>query len=210
MSKVIIRILPLLLVLMFGGAGLASAQGFSAYIGLGTAQDSSSNQGIDTYGDGNIYYTPRMGGVFMNLGGDFMFFPHLGVGAETSFRVTQGGYAGLNYRPVMYDFNAVWEPVAVTSRVVPEIQGGIGGVDTRFYYNSQYCDQFTGCSSSNSYLESSNHFDVHFAAGVRFYVKNGIFVEPRVDLRYVHNFFQFGSDFVPEYTVNVGYTFGRH
>jgi hypothetical protein len=93
---------------------------------------------------------------------------------------------------------------------VPEIQGGVGGVNMRFYYNSQYCDQFAGCSSSNSYLESSNHFDVHFAAGVRFYVKNGIFVEPRVDLRYIHNFFQFGSDLVPEYTVNVGYTFGRH
>ena len=84
--KFTIRVLPLLLILMFGGAGLASAQGFSAYIGLGTAQDSSSNQGIDTYGDGNIYYTPRLGGSFHESRRGFHVFSAFGIGAETSFR----------------------------------------------------------------------------------------------------------------------------
>ncbi len=94
--------------------------------------------------------------------------------------------------------------------MVPEIQGGIGGVNMRFYYNSQYCDEFAGCSSPIAIWKAQTILTCTLPAGVRFYVKNGIFVEPRVDLRYVHNFFQFGSDLVPEYTVNVGYTFGRH
>ncbi len=95
MSKFMIRTLPVLFILMSCNVRTASAQGFSAYIGLGTAQDSSSNQGIDTYGDGNIYYTPRMGGVFHESRRGFHVFPAFGCGAETSFRVTQGGYAGL-------------------------------------------------------------------------------------------------------------------
>jgi hypothetical protein len=41
---------------------------------------------------------------------------------------------------------------------VPEFQAGLGGVNLKFYYSQQYCDIFAGCSTSNSYLESSNHF----------------------------------------------------
>ena len=78
-----------------------------------------------------------------------MFSPHLGVGVESSFRAKQGDYAGLKYKPNFYDFNAVWHPFTTVHRVVPELQAGLGGVNTKFYYTQQYCDQFAGCSSSN-------------------------------------------------------------
>jgi hypothetical protein len=35
-----------------------------------------------------------------------------------------------------------------------------------------------------------------------------LFVQPRFDLHWVNNFFQFGSNLVPEYSVALGYTFG--
>jgi hypothetical protein len=192
-------------------AGISAAQDVDAYIGLGTAITGSNGLPTDTFGDGNIYYPPRMGGLFMTYGGTFMFSPHLGVGGESSFRTSQGSYAGLNYRPTFWDFNAVYHPVAGEERrIVPEFQGGLGGANLKFYYTQQYCDQFVGCSSSNSFLESSNHFQVHMSAGVRLYVKGGLFVRPQVDVHYVNNFFQFGSNWVPEYGAVIGYSFGHH
>jgi hypothetical protein len=92
---------------------------------------------------------------------------------------------------------------------VPEFQAGLGGANLRFYQNQSFCDSFGGCSTSNSYLESSNHFQLHFSGGVRFYVKDGFFIRPQIDGRYINNFFQFGSNWVPEYSMAIGYTFGR-
>jgi hypothetical protein len=149
-----------------------------------------------------------MGGLFGDVGGSFFLTKHLGVGAELNWRGSQGAYAGLKYRPLFYDFNGIWQPVK-TARFVPEIQGGVGGVNLRYYYNSQYCDQFTGCTTSNSFLESSNHFQVHLGAALRMYVTPHVFVRPAVDAHYVNNFFQFGNNWVPEYSIGVGYSFGN-
>jgi hypothetical protein len=186
---------------------LAEAQNASVYVGVGTATNSSSNQQIDTFGTGSPYTTPKMGGLFGDVGGNFMLDKHFGIGAEMNWRFSQAAYAGLNYRPLFYDFNGIWQPVK-TSRFVPEIQGGIGGVNLRYYYNSQYCDQFTGCSTSNSFLESSNHFQVHLGVAARMYVTPHVFVRPAVDAHWVNNFFQFGNNWVPEYSIGVGYSFG--
>jgi hypothetical protein len=190
-------------------ANLATAQGIDVYGGAGTATADSNGVPTDTFGDGTIYIPPKMGGAFLKFGGTFMFTPHFGAGAETSFRASQGDYAGLKYKPTFYEFNGVYHPIA-GGRVVPEFQAGLGGVNLKFYYTQQYCDIFAGCQSSNSYLESSNHFQVHFSAGVKFYVKNGFYVKPQVDAHWVNNFFQFGSSWVPEYGGVIGYTFGGH
>jgi hypothetical protein len=172
--------------------------------------DSASGVPSDTFGNGTLYYPPKMGGLFGTVGGGFMITPHFGFGAETSFRMSRGSYAGLTYRPTFYDFNGIYHPVSATKRIVPEFQAGLGGVNLKFYANQQYCDAFAGCSSSNSYLESSNHLQVHLSAGVRLYVKDGFYIRPQADVHWVNNFFQFGSSWVPEYGVAVGYTFGRH
>ena len=190
-------------------AQFAKAQSASVYFGLGTAVDSSNGQPINTFGDGTLYNTPRMGGLFETVGGGVMFRPHFGVGFETSFR-SQTNYAGLNYRPLFYDFNAIYHPLSDSGMVVPEFQAGLGGANLRFYENQSYCDSFGGCSNSNYYVESSNHFQLHFSGGVNFYVKGGIFIRPQVDVHWVNNFFQFGSDWVPEYSAAIGYTFGRN
>ena len=201
------RAFAVLAILLFGSLHMAKAQSASVYFGLGTARDSSNGQPIDTFGDGTLFSTPRMGGLFETIGGDVMFKPSFGVGFETSFQ-SQRNYAGLNYRPLFYDVNAIYAPVIGQRKIVPEFQAGLGAVNLRFYENQSYCDSFGGCSSQNYYLESSNHFQLHLAGGVRFYVKGGIFVKPQVDVHWVNNFFQFGSSWVPQYSMAIGYTFG--
>jgi hypothetical protein len=204
------RIAPLfLLVICLGYVPQAKAQGFSVFFGVGTLQDSGSGQQLDTFGDGNLYPTPRLGGTFASFGGDFMFRPYLGVGAEYTARFTQAPYAGLNYEPSFYDFNAVFKPLPKATRIVPEIQAGIGGANLQFFYNSKFCDAFSGCATSNQYIESSNHFQEHAGAGIRFYLNRWLFIRPQVDVHYVNNFFQFGSNWVPQYSVAVGIATGR-
>ncbi len=188
----------------------ANAQsGLDVYFGVGTARADSSGTPTDTFGDGNIFYTPKMAGAFGKAGADLMFTPHFGIGGEADFRFSQGAYAGLNYRPSFYDINGIWHPIARAAPIVPEFQAGIGAVNLKFFYPQSYCDIFAGCNSSNTYLESSNHFQTHLSAAVRFYVTNHVFIRPQYDVRWVNNFFQFGSSWVPEYSASLGYSFGE-
>jgi outer membrane protein W len=210
MSKLLRSILPIAFALCMGATFVNAQTGLDVFAGVGTAMDSSSGQQIDTFGTGAPFTTPRLGGTFGKFGADFMFKPWIGVGAETDLRFSQGAYAGLNYRPLFYDFNVVWMPTAHRfKRVVPEFQAGIGGTRVSFSANNSYCDPFTGCSSSSTSVGSSNHFQTHLEAGVRFYATQHLFVRPQVDAHYVNNFFQFGSNWVPEYGGSVGWSFGE-
>jgi outer membrane protein W len=208
MRLTLYRIVTLLSISFFG-VTFAHAQGVDAYFGVGTASVNSNNQAVDTFGDGVLYNTPAMSGAFGKAGADFFLNKWLGVGAETDFRFSQANYAGLKYRPTFYDFNAVVHVPLPSRRVVPELQAGLGGVNMKFYYPQSYCDAFAGCSTSNTFVESSNHLQVHMSAGIRFYVTNHVFFRPQVDAHYVNNFFQFGSPWVTEYGASLGYSFGE-
>jgi hypothetical protein len=199
------------LALCFGfaaSASLAMAQGpqGNIYIGLGTATDSSNGQSISPLGAG-FFNTPKLTGLFATVGGDYMLTSHFGAGAEINWRAGSGDYAGLNYRPVFYDFNGIWQPLKM-KRFVPEVQAGIGGVHLGFSANQQECSLIVGCSTVSLGSESSNHFQAHFSVAARLYVTPHVFLRPAVDAHWVDNFFQFGSDWVPEYTMGLGYSFG--
>ncbi|MES1257985.1 MAG: hypothetical protein ABUS51_06130 [Acidobacteriota bacterium] len=177
--------------------------------GVGTTSVSSSGQSINTFGNGTLYNTPSMTGAFGKISGDLILKRGFGIGAEYSFRFSQGPYAGLNYRPSFYDVNAVYSPVLHSKRIQPEFQGGLGGMRLSYFQNVSACDSFAGCSSTNNFVESSNHFQLHGLAAVRVYLTPKIFVRPEVDVHWVNNLFQFGSNFVPQYGVSLGYSFGR-
>ena len=179
----------------------------NVYFGLGTATDSSNGQSLDPLGIGVFSNTPKMTGTFATIGGSMMLTSHFGAGAQFSWRPSSGNYAGVNYRPMFYDFNGIWQPIK-TKRIVPEIQAGIGGTRVSFYANQTSCDQLIGCSTFNAGTESSSHFQTHLGAAVRLYATSHIFIRPAVDAHYVNNFFQFGSNWVPEYTLGVGFSFG--
>jgi hypothetical protein len=218
--KFVVRMAPLLLLpLLFGGVTGAKAQGVSAYFGFGAATDSSNNQQLEcsdltagcTSGIASPDIGPKMTGSFGTFGADFMWKKQLGFGGEYSWRLRQGPFApqeSVTYRPSFYDFNVIWHPIAV-ARVVPEIQGGIGGENNKFYFTQSGClSGSIACSTLSQYLASSNHFQVHVSGGVRFYVKGGLYLRPQVDVHWVNNFSEFGSGFVPEYSVVIGYTLG--
>lgn len=150
-----------------------------------------------------------MGGAFGVFGGEFMMNPHLGVNGEYSFRFAQAPFLpneGLNVRPGFYDFNAVYQPSTGDSRIVPVLEGGIGGAKLSFYETQQV----GSLVNQSQFLFSTNHFQVHGAIGVKLYVKSNMFIKPQVDFHYVPNLNeQYGSNFVPQYTISIGYTFGR-
>ena len=177
------------------------------YFGLGTATNSSNGQSLDVFGTGNYVNTPKMTGLFADVGGSLMLTPHFGAGAQVSWRASSGNYSGLNYRPIFYDFNGVWQPVR-TKRFVPEVQAGIGGVRVGFSVNQTQCDALVGCQSYTAGSESSSHFQAHAAIAARLYVTPHIFFRPAVDAHWVNNFFQFGSNWVPQYSLGIGYTVG--
>jgi hypothetical protein len=235
LSKLTIRTTLLLALLVMGSTILARAQGVSAYFGLGSAFDSagtttnepsfdingnpitvSCTTKGDLYDDltGNCEPGPTIGGVFGVFGADFMFKPHLGFNGEYTFRFAQADYlpdAGLKFRPGFYDFNAVWEPTAGSDkRMIPVIEGGIGGARIVLYQVVQCSITAINCTQSYAAGINANHFQIHGAAGVKLYIKGNIFVKPQFDIRYVtHLTDQFGRDWVPEITGSIGYTFGQ-
>jgi len=229
LSKLTIGTILLLSTLLLGTVNFAHAQGVSPYFGLGSANDSAgtSINTVDpvtgdavTCAPGNLFDSltgnceagPTIGGVFGVFGVDFMFKPHFGVNGEYAFRFAQANYlpdAGLKFRPGFYDFNAIYEPVS-GKRIVPIIEGGIGGARIALYETQTV--SVTGITNTFSIPAglNANHFQVHGAVGVKLYIKPSLFIKPQFDIHYVtHLTDQFGRDWVPEYTVAVGYTFGE-
>ena len=203
--------IPLVFALCLAPSFAHAQSGLDVFFGAGTASASSSNQLIDPLSLGTSFTTPRLGGVFGEVGADYMIRPSFVIGAETDFRFSQGAYTELNYRPTFYDFNGIWAPrLRGSKRVVPELEAGLGVAHIGFYLPSSYCDQLVGCSSSNTFIERSNHFQVHLSAGVRLYATSHLFIRPQVDAHWINNFFQFGQSWVPEYGAAPGWSFGEH
>ncbi|HEY2646451.1 MAG TPA: hypothetical protein VGI34_05735 [Candidatus Acidoferrales bacterium] len=219
MSKLTIRTIPILVLFLLAGVKQASAQGVSAYFGLGTATDGRATgagcapQQVFDEVTLSCETAPTIGGVFGVFGGDFMILPHLGFNGEYAFRFAQASYlpaAGLNARPSFYDFNAVYEPISGDARIVPVIEGGIGGSRLSLYFNQSQCVTSV-CSNSSQVVATSNHFQLHGAVGVKLYIHSDIFIKPQFDLHWVNHLNQqYSSNFVPQYTVSIGYSFGRH
>ena len=205
--KMIRRYLPLLC-LPFLSVPFAYAQAAVDFnFGVGTAHSKSSNELIDTFGDGQLFRTPSLKGAFLGFGGAVMLREKLGLGMEYTFQPNKPDYAGLQARTAFWDFHGIYQPIS-TSRVALQLKGGVGGANVRFYYTQSGCSGFTGCSSASQFLDSSNHFQLRGGAGIKVYLTDHVFIRPQVDLRYVPNFFQFGSNFVPGGSVWIGYSIG--
>ncbi len=193
---------------MFILSSAASAQArFDVYFGMGTQRDSSTNQLVDLLGTGNPMLTGPMDGVFGTLGGGLMLTPTFGAGAEVSFRFAQGDYANTGFRPIFYDFNGIWTPLG-KSPIMPELQAGFGGVNLRFYGGTQYYNYYTGTYSN--FAGSINHLQLHASLGVRFYVKERLFLRPQFDYRWVRNLDdEFARQSVLGFSLAVGFSSSR-
>ena len=206
-----IRGLVTLATLILVCAAAAKAQNVSGYFAGGTAIESAAGP-IDTFGNGTLYDTPKMGGFFGTIGADFLFFHNekIGIGGEYTFRKDRGPYAGLEYQPKFYDLNAVYQPLTFAHRFTPEFQLGAGRASLSVYDTLAACLKLPqGCAGENEQSVNINDLQIHAAAGMRFYAYRGIFVRPQVDVRWVRDSFSgyFGSPWVTQYSVAVGYTF---
>jgi hypothetical protein len=180
------------------------AQEVDAYIGLGTAWDSSNGNQIDTFGDQTLHAAPWLAGVFPHFGVNVLFNKQFGVGWTAAWRWASADYAGLQYHSTFHTFDAVFRPVKIsTSGFVPEFRAGIGLTTVHFDFdNPSTCDQVPGCPTSRRFLG-------HVGVAVRLYVSDHIFLRPAVDVQYVKTFFLFGSNWVPRCSMSLGYSFGR-
>jgi len=186
-------------------ASFASAQQGDFFLGGGTLV---SSQGYDIT-TGN---PPERGGLYINLGGDFVFHNRFGANVETAWRGTQGPYvtgSGLNYRPILTDFNLLFQP-KLGHKLGADLMAGIGAGDTRLY------EQGIAGLSSPGYANyvSADHFMEHLGAGIRYYFWHHVFVRPEFHYYHiqdnsstVNNGF-FSSNNVVRVGASVGYTFG--
>jgi hypothetical protein len=153
----------------------------------------------------SLAYLPpaEKGGTYPSFSAQIAFKKHFGFNAEVAARAKQGLYNGYqNYRPILYDVNAVFTP-QLRDNVRADLMAGVGGQSTVFYSQFGTCN-FSVCPP----YVSSTHFLAHAGAGVRYYFWRDFFARPEVHYYRVMNNFEFHSGNVFRAGVSVGYTFG--
>ena len=177
----------------------AQAQQFDVGFGLSGLKSTSA---FDASGN----FSPQSvgGGVFPVFSGDFLFLKQFGVGGEVFWRADRNLYQAFGaqqpFRPVFYDFNAVYSP-KLGKRAQVEMEGGIGGESARFYTPFFNCSAFS-CTN----FVSSNHLLFHAGGGIRAYVWNHLFVRPEAHYYFVRHNVEFSGPHVVRLGVSVGYS----
>jgi hypothetical protein len=183
---------------MLALTGLCQAQSLDVAFGLNTITAPSASQA-----DANHSPQSLTGGAYPVISGDGLLFKNFGVQGELAWKGGRGEWGGFQpYRPLFYDFNAIWVP-KLAKRTFAELMGGIGAQSTRFYTPTQTCGQFS-CTN----YASSNHFMGHFGAGIRVYPVGNFFIRPEAHLYLVNNNLEFSSARAVRYGVSIGYSFG--
>jgi outer membrane protein with beta-barrel domain len=143
------------------------------------------------------------GGTYPGFSGDVLFFHNLGIGGEIYWRGSQSDNylgSGFNYRPLFYDFNAVYAP-KLAKHTYLELVGGIGALSTRFYTGT-VCGPYN-CTN----YQSSNHFDADFGAGLKLYPAGGFFIRPEARVYLINNNIDYSSAHATRFGLSIGYTF---
>ena len=173
------------------------AQQLDAAFGVGTVTAPSA---FDASGE----FFPQSvgGGVFPSFSGDFLFLHHFGVGGEVAWRATRNLSQGfLPFRPIFYDFNAVFAP-PLGKKAAAELQAGIGGESVRFYQGFTTCNFFS-CTD----FVSTNHFLGHVGGGIKLYAFHNFFIRPEAHFYFIHNNVEFSGNHATRLGVSIGYTF---
>ncbi|HVH86551.1 MAG TPA: hypothetical protein VM912_07480 [Terriglobales bacterium] len=185
-----------------GLAGALKAQQIDAQFGIsGMHTQSATNFDLT-----NVNNSPQSlsNGTYPSIAADFILIHNLGVGGEISWKASRASYQGVaDYRPILYDFNAVY--ARKVSRVGFALMGGLGAESIRFYQNFFNCNGFGQCTN----YVSSNHFLTHVGGALRLYVTPSVYVAPEIHYYYVHNNVEFTSPNVTRYSLNIGYSFGK-
>ena len=182
----------------------AQAQEFHGAFGFGSIKAPSATT------DSNGTNFPSVsGGLYPSLSGFFILKHHIGFGVEAAWRAHQAVYTSTGsdflfqapYRPIFYDFNAVYG-AKFNKKFGGDVMAGIGGEDLRFYTPYYTC----GITSCTNY-QSSNHFAGHFGADIRYYFWGNAFIRPEAHYYLIHNNVEFNGANVSRFTISIGYSF---
>lgn len=190
--------LSLVLVLLFTSAVFLHAQQFDAALGFGSISAPAATNGFPS----------ESGGLYMSFSGNLLLWMnhHLGFGGEVAPRLRQAPYATsfgtIGYRPIFFDFNAVYGGTWLKKKVGADVMAGIGSQVNRFYTGSYNCNGF-GCTN----YQSDKHFAWHFGADFRYYVYGHAFIRPEVHYYVVHNNLYFNDVNATRYAISIGYSF---
>ena len=170
----------------------AHAQEADIGIGFGTLTTSSNSSSGTTQQMG--------GGLYPSIGVNVIMKHRIGFGGEVAWRAKQNLYFGVQpFRPILYDFNAVWAP-NLGKRATFEAMGGIGGLSSRFYTGTLSCN-FVTCTD----YVSSNHFLEHVGAGIRYRVWHNFFLRPEAHYYFINNNNEFSSNSAARFGITFGY-----
>jgi hypothetical protein len=182
-------------------AVLAHAQQLDVALGAGTLISTKNTTASQAY-----LPPPEKGGTYPSVSVDRIFKNHFGYSAEIAFRYKQAIYNNYQkFRPMLYDFNAVYAP-RLGNKTSADLMAGIGGQRVQFYNPYGNCAYSSGCST---HLDS-NHFLLHFGGGVQYSLWRNFFVRPEAHFyRIINNTTDFHSDNVLRVGASIGYTFHR-
>jgi len=170
----------------------ANAQEADVGIGFGTITTPNTSSGSTTQQMG--------GGLYPSISANFILKHRLGFGGEVAWRARQNLYFGVQpFRPILYDFNAVWAP-NLGKNLTLEAMGGIGGESLRFYTGTLNCN-FVTCTD----YVSSNHFMTHVGAGLRYRVWHNFFIRPEAHYYFINNNNEFNSNSAARFAITLGY-----
>ena len=174
---------------------------FDVGFGVGTVTAPSSASATGNHSPQTIG-----GGAFLNVGGDALFWRHLGVAGEVAWRASRNLYQGYQpFRPIFYDVNAIYAP-PLGKYAQLELVGGIGALSTRFYTQTFMCDPFF--FSCVNYF-STNHFMADVGAGLRVYLSRGVFLRPEFREYFINDNVEFSSGHATRAGVTLGFSFGH-
>jgi hypothetical protein len=177
---------------------IAHAQQIDVAFGLSTIMSAAGKT------TGGLFFPSIRGGAYPEFSADFLLKHRLGLEGDISWRVSQNNYGGFQpYRPIFYDFNAMWAP-RLAKPITAEILAGVGAESLRFYTGNIACNFVTGCTN----YSSSNHFMGDFGGGIRAYFWRDAFIRPEVRLYLIHNNVEFSSNYAARYGISLGYSFG--
>ena len=198
------QILRIVILLVFASAALAALSNFAQAQRMDIAFGVSTTDAPGISNANGVDHLPvsLTGGAYPGFSGDVLFFHNAGVGAEFFWKASQSDYAGqgFNYRPVLWNVNAVYSP-KLASHAYLELVGGIGALSTR-YYTGTTCGVYN-CSN----YQSINHFDADFGGGIKIYPTHNFFVRPEARFYLINNNLEFSSNHVARYGISIGYTF---
>ena len=187
----------LILLTLFALAIAGEAQEISAAFGVsGMSAPSALNAGSN--------FSPQSigTGTFPVVSASFVTSKRIGLEGEVTWRATQNLYQGFqNFRPIFYDFNAIYAP-KLGNRATLELLGGVGAESVRFYGVSN-CSTFSGCTN----FVSENHLLGDVGAGLRLYATSNFFVRPEMRYYFVRNNTDFSGAHAIRAGVSLGFTF---